>query len=115
MKNYLAGTRGGHAKEEGGSKHQHQHTQPEAGKPWKNKGRENGGRRKRKRNKTSEGGEDGSAWTNLPQRNLRLPRHAQDPTYLGSGGLVGEKGEATKFIGIQFLEKKSCVAPSKGR
>jgi len=35
--------------------------------------------------KTSGGGEDGSAWTNLPQRNLRLPgdRHVQDPTYLG--------------------------------
>ena len=33
-------------------------------------------------NKTSEGGEDGSASTNLPPRNLRLPRHAQDPTYL---------------------------------
>ena len=27
-------------------------------------------------------GEDGSAWTNLPQRNLSLPKHAQDPTYL---------------------------------
>ena len=43
-----------------------------------------GGRRTR--NKTSGGGEDGSAWTNLPQRNLRLPRHAQDPTYLGREG-----------------------------
>ena len=30
----------------------------------------------------AEGGEDGSAWTNLPQRNLHLPKHAQNPTYL---------------------------------
>ena len=30
----------------------------------------------------AEEGEDGSAWTNLPQRNLSLPKHAQDPTYL---------------------------------
>ena len=30
----------------------------------------------------AEEGEDGSAWTNLPRRNLSLPRHAQDPTYL---------------------------------
>ena len=30
----------------------------------------------------AEGGEDGRAWTNLPQQNLRLPQHAQNPTYL---------------------------------
>ena len=30
-----------------------------------------------------EGGEDGSAWANLTQRNLCLPRYAQDPIYLG--------------------------------
>ena len=27
----------------------------------------------------AEEGEDGSAWTNLPRRNLSLPRHTQDP------------------------------------
>ena len=35
--------------------------------------------------KPAEEGEDGSAWTNLPQRNLRLPQHAQNPTYLKRG------------------------------
>ena len=33
----------------------------------------------------AEEGEDGSAWTNLTERNLSLPRHAQDPTYLKRG------------------------------
>ena len=33
----------------------------------------------------AEEGEDGSAWTNLTKRNLSLPRHAQDPTYLKRG------------------------------
>ena len=33
----------------------------------------------------AEEGEDGSAWTNLTRRNLSLPRHAQDPTYLKGG------------------------------
>ena len=33
----------------------------------------------------AEGGEDGRAWTNLPQWNLRLPHHAQNPTYLERG------------------------------
>ena len=50
------GYKEGNAKEEGASKHQHQHTWPEAGKPWKGKGKENGGRRRRKQNKTSGGG-----------------------------------------------------------
>ena len=33
--------------------------------------------------KPAEGWGDRSAWTNLPRRNLRLPRHEQDPTYMG--------------------------------
>ena len=33
----------------------------------------------------AEEGEDRSAWTNLTKRNLSLPRHAQDPTYLKGG------------------------------
>ena len=81
-KDYLTGTRGGERKRRGESKHPHQHTWPGAGKPWKGKGKE-----KRRPTDTEKdqrrGGKDGSAWTNLPQRNLRLPRHAQDPTYLG--------------------------------
>ena len=30
-------------------------------------------------------GEGGNACTNLPRRNLGLPKHAQDPTYLKEG------------------------------
>ena len=67
------------------------------------------------------GGEDGSALTKLPQRNLRLPKHAQDPTYLGGknawnrdhrlGELVGEeKWNNTKLSGIQFEPQSSCQA-----
>ena len=31
------------------------------------------------------GGEDGPAWTNLPWRNLSLPKHARTQTYLERG------------------------------
>ena len=53
-------------------------------KPWK-------GKEKRKAKadghapRPAEEGEDGSAWTNLTKRNLSLPRHEQDPTYLKGG------------------------------
>ena len=53
---------------------------PERANPERARDRKSGGRRTRKRQ--AEGGEDGSAWTNLPQRNLHLPKHAQNPTYL---------------------------------
>ena len=50
---------------------------------------EKAGKRKAKADghatRPAEEGEDGSAWTNLTKRNLSLPRHAQDPTYLKGG------------------------------
>ena len=64
---YLTGTQDGErTKRRGGTKreHQHQHTLPGAGEPWKGKGKEKAeadGRTPR----PAEGGEDGSAWTNL--------------------------------------------------
>ena len=55
---------------------------PERANPERAREKKSGGRRTR--NTTGGGGgKDGSAATNLTQRNLRLPRHAQDPTYLG--------------------------------
>ena len=37
------------------------------------------------RPRPAEGGEDGRAWTNLPRRNLSLPKHARTHTYLERG------------------------------
>ena len=49
---------------------------PERANPERAREKKSGGRRTRNT-------KDGSAATNLTQRNLCLPRHAQDPTYLG--------------------------------
>ena len=79
-----AGREEGNAREEGKSKHQHDTPSPKRAKPRK-------GKEKRKAKadghgtRRAEEGEDGSAWTNLTKRNLSLPRHAQDPTYLKGG------------------------------
>ena len=58
---------------------------PERANPERAREKKSGGRRTRNT-------KDGSAATNLTQRNLRLPRHAQDPTYLG-GGRTHEIGD----------------------
>ena len=71
--------RGTQKKREGANTHTNT-PGPERANP--ERAREKKSRGRRTRNKTSGGG-DGSAGTNLPQRNLRLLRHAQDPTYLG--------------------------------
>ena len=76
--NYLTRTREKNTKEEGKSKHQHLARSMQALK-WQ-------GKKKRRADgngtRPAEEGEDGSAGTNLPQRNVSLPKHAQDPTYL---------------------------------
>ena len=51
---------------------------PERGRKKKTEADGNGTR-------PAEGGEDGSAWTNLHQRNLHLPGHAKGQTYLERG------------------------------
>ena len=51
---------------------------PEPANPERAREKKSGGRRKRSKTR----GEDRSAWTNLPRRNLSTPQHAQDPTYL---------------------------------
>ena len=72
--------RGTQKKREGANTHQH--TWPRAGKPWK-------GKRKEKRRPTDteqdqrEGGKTEAPEPTWHSENLRLPRHAQDPTYLG--------------------------------
>ena len=77
--------------------------------------------------KPADRGEDRSAWTNLPWRNLSLPQHAQDPTYIRkephtrnrgpNGELVDEtvRKNRSGLIGIQFLDTRWCVTPSTGR
>ena len=52
-----------------------EHANPEMARKEKRRADGNGTR-------PAEEGEDGSAGTNLPQRNVSLPKHAQDPTYL---------------------------------
>ena len=73
----------GNAKEEGKRKHQHnlaQSRQTLKGK-GKRKAEDDGKTDKDQRR----GGEDGRAWTNLPRRNLNLPKHARTQTYLERG------------------------------
>ena len=82
MKNYPTGTRGGERKRRGRGQTPTPTHLARSGQTLKGQGKrkaEADGHGKR----PAEGGKDGNAWTNLPQRNLRLPRHAQDPTYLG--------------------------------
>ena len=67
----------GNAKEEGRSKHPHQHIWPGAGKPWKGKGKE-----KRRPTDTEQdqrrGGKTEAPEPTWHSENLRLSRHAQD-------------------------------------
>ena len=119
-------TRRGTQKRRGGTKreHQHQHTWPGAGEPWKGKGKE-----KRRPTETNQdqrrGGEDGRAWTNLPERNLSLPKHARTQNLPGKGSTheLGDqwgpswwKQKPKPKEGIQFHHEptESCVIPSKG-
>ena len=82
MKDYVTGTRGGERKRRGKEQTPTPTHLARNGQTLKDKEKE-------KRRPTDaeqdqrRGGEDGSAWTNLTQQNLRQPRHAQDPTYLG--------------------------------
>ena len=83
---YLTRTQDGDFTKRRGTKreHQHQHTLPGAGEPWKGKGKEKAeadGRTPRQ----AEGGEDGSAWTNLnPSENKTyLSTHGPEPTWNG--------------------------------
>ena len=79
-------TRRGTPKRRGGTKreHQHQHTLPGAGEPWKGKGKE-------KRRPTEEhqdkrrGGEDGRAWTNLTPAKTRPTWAHTEPNLPGEG------------------------------
>ena len=78
MKDYSTGTRGGKRKTRGEEQTPTPTHLARSGQTLKGQGggkAETDGHRAR----PAEGGEDGSAWTNLTQRNLRLPRHAQDP------------------------------------
>ena len=82
MKDCLTGTRGGERKRRG-KKQTHTNTPgPEQANLERAREKKTGGRRTR--NKTSGGG----GMTEAPEptwhgENLRLPRHAKDPTYLG--------------------------------
>ena len=82
MKDYLAGARGGERKRRGKEQTPTPTHLARSGQTLKGQGKRKA-EADRHETRPAEGGKDGSAWTNLPQRNLRLPRHAQDPTYLG--------------------------------
>ena len=73
----------GNAKEEGKREHQHNTPGPERANP--EKAREEKTEADGNGTRPAKEGEDGSAWTNLPQRNLNLPPHTQDPNLLGEG------------------------------
>ena len=82
MKNYLTGTRDGQRKrrkEEGETPtptHLAHNGQTLKGKGKRKAEADGNGPR------PAEGGEDGRAWTNLPRRNLSLPKHGRTQTYL---------------------------------
>ena len=82
---YLTRTRrGGTQQKRGGTKrkHQHQHTWPGAGEPWKDKGKEKARADGRADPDPRRGGEDGSAWTNLHRRKQSLPTQTRTkPTW----------------------------------
>ena len=80
------------------------HTWPGAGKPWKGKGKE-----KRRVDghgtRPAEGGEDGSAWTNLTQRK---PTHtsARDGTNRPGEGRTHEIGDQWGLVGETTKKEK---------
>ena len=83
MKGYLTGTGGGEAKEEGKSKHTPTHL-ARSGQTLKGQGKrkmEADGRGTR----PAEGGEDGSAWTNLTQRKPTPTSAREGPDLPGEG------------------------------
>ena len=101
--------RGTQKKREGANTHQH--TWPRAGKPWK-------GKRKEKRRPTE--GKTEAPEPTWHSENLRLPRHAQDPTYLGreermNGGLVGETEKQQQLRGDSVPSYWLCLTPSRDR
>ena len=81
---YLTRTRRGERNAEGKRKHQHKETWPTTGKPWKGKEKEK--RRQTETEKDQRRGGEGRTRLNQPTTaNLRLPQHAQNPTYLERG------------------------------
>ena len=80
---YLTRTRRGERNAEGKREHQHKETWPTTGKPWKGKEKEK--RRQTETEKTSGGGEGRTRLNQPTTANIRLPQHAQNPTYLKRG------------------------------
>ena len=82
VRNYLTGTRGGERKRRGREQTPTPTHLARSGQTLKRQGK-----RKTEADghgtRPAEGGKDWSAWTNLPQRNLRLRTHRTQPTWGG--------------------------------